>query len=157
MGTAGLALTTGHGLCLALECTAEQVGLPATPSLSRSIRKLAEQRDEQAPTRANQLAMPRADVERIQATLTRLWPVDRPLLDGLNRVARQLGHRRDTEPPSAVLADLGGYLDILIELLSRSQSSDHARDLRQIAAFVAQPGATEVRQLDELLGYQRRG
>src|ERR1700736_430312 len=30
-------------LCLALECTAEQVGLPATPSLSRSIRKLVEQ------------------------------------------------------------------------------------------------------------------
>ena len=77
-------------------------------------------------------------MERIQATLTRLWPVDRPLLDGLDRVARHLGHRRDTEPPSAVLGDLGGYLDVLIELLSRSQRSGHARDLRQIAAFVAQ-------------------
>jgi hypothetical protein len=77
-------------------------------------------------------------MERVQATLTRLWPVDRPLLDGLDRVARHLGHRRDTEPPSAVLGDLGGFLDVLIELLSRSQRPDHARHLRQIAAFVAQ-------------------
>jgi transcriptional regulator with XRE-family HTH domain len=125
-------------LCLALECTSEQLGLPATPSLSRSIRKLTEQRGEHAPVRASQPGITHAEMERIQATLTRLWPVDRPLLDGLDRVARHLGHRRDTEPPSAVLADLGGYLDVLIELLSRSQRSGHARDLRQIAAFVAQ-------------------
>jgi hypothetical protein len=79
-----------------------------------------------------------ADMERLNATLTRLWPVDRPLLDGLDRVARHLGHRRDTEPPYAVLADLGGFLDVLIDLLTRSQRPDHARQLRQIAAFVGQ-------------------
>jgi hypothetical protein len=79
-----------------------------------------------------------ADMERLNATLTRLWPVDRPLLDGLDRVARHLGHRRDTEPPYAVLADLGGFLDALIDLLTRSQRPDHARQLRQIAAFVGQ-------------------
>jgi transcriptional regulator with XRE-family HTH domain len=125
-------------LCLALECTSEELGLPATPSHFRSMRKLMEQRREHEHSHAIQSDITHADMERVQATLRRLWPVDGPLLDGLDRVARHLGHRRDTEPPSAVLADLGGYLDVLIELLSRSPRSDHARNLRRIAAFVAQ-------------------
>jgi transcriptional regulator with XRE-family HTH domain len=48
------------------------------------------------------------DSERLRATLTRLWPVDRPLLAGLNRVAKTLAERRDTEAPSAVIPPLHG-------------------------------------------------
>src|SRR5438132_9493699 len=125
-------------LCLALGCTSEELGLPATPSLSRSIRRLKEQHADLERPPALQSEIPHTDMERINATLTRLWPVDRPLLDGLDRVARHLGHRRDTEPPYAVLADLGGFLDALIDPLTRSQRPDPARQLRHIAAFVGQ-------------------
>src|SRR2546421_2998458 len=68
-------------LCLALECTPEELGLPATPSLSRSVRKLMEQRREHEHAGASQPGIPKADLERIQATLTRFWPIDRPLLE----------------------------------------------------------------------------
>jgi transcriptional regulator with XRE-family HTH domain len=125
-------------LCIALECTSEQIGLQATPALSRSIRKLMEHRREHERLPPVESEVPYADMERIQAMPIRLWPVDRPLIDGLDRVARHLGHRRDTEPPSAVLADLSWYLDVLVEVLSRSQPPDFARRLREIAAFVGQ-------------------
>jgi hypothetical protein len=67
-----------------------------------------------------------------------LWPVDRPLLDGLDRASQRLSLRVDSEPPHAVAADLSRYLDLLIELLSRSQRSDHGCELRRIAASVGQ-------------------
>ena len=37
------------------------------------------------------------DSERLSTTLTGLWPVDRPLLAGLNRAAQSLAERRDTQ------------------------------------------------------------
>jgi transcriptional regulator with XRE-family HTH domain len=78
------------------------------------------------------------DSERLRATLTRLWPVDRPLLAGLNRAAQTLAERRDTEAPSAVVPALHELLDVLIELLSRPQGADRGQELRRIAAFVGQ-------------------
>jgi hypothetical protein len=78
------------------------------------------------------------DPERLQVTLDRLWPVDAPLLSGLDRASRRLAERRDTEAPSAVAPALRRLLDVLIELLSRPQRPDCTRELSRIAAFTGQ-------------------
>jgi transcriptional regulator with XRE-family HTH domain len=82
--------------------------------------------------------MDQVDSERLRATLTRLWPVDGPLLAGFDRASRRLAERRDTEAPSGVAPTLQRLLDVIIELLSRPQRSDRARELRRIAAFTGQ-------------------
>jgi hypothetical protein len=78
------------------------------------------------------------DAERLRATLTRLWPVDAPLLAGLDRASQRLAERRDTEAPSAVNPTLQWLLDVLIELVSRPQAPERSRQLRRIAAFTGQ-------------------
>jgi hypothetical protein len=78
------------------------------------------------------------DPERLRACLSRLWPVDGPLLAGFNRASQHLAERRDTEAPSAVIPALQRLLDVLIELLSRPQRPDCARELARIAAFAGQ-------------------
>jgi hypothetical protein len=75
---------------------------------------------------------------RLQTTLTRLWPVDGPLVAGLNRASMRLAERRDTEAPSAVTPALREFLAVLIDLLSHPQRSDYGRELRRIAAFTGQ-------------------
>lgn len=155
-------------LCVLFEAMPEDLGLPPSPRLLHDIGQLRRRRLErqQQPgpgrpvgggrTTASQrrvsivhgpgLAVPlgalsgidQADAERLTATLDRLWPVDRPLLTGLDRAARRLAERRDTEAPSAVTPALRRLLDVLIELLSRPQRADCTRGLSRIAAFTGQ-------------------
>jgi transcriptional regulator with XRE-family HTH domain len=128
-------------LCMALECTPDHLGFTTTPTLIRSIRALMEHVQEcprRRPHTGQEPASGYVDMDRLRATLTHLWPVDGPLVGGLDRVSRELARRRDTEPPPAVMPDLSRYLDMLIELVSRSQRPDHGRELRRIAAYVGQ-------------------
>jgi hypothetical protein len=155
-------------LCLVFEAMPQDIGLLANPRLLHDIGELARRRlDRQEQLRPvqrdggdQQLAQvadhPRSarrsgltsppifptidhvDSERLGATLTRLWPVDGPLLAGLNRASLSFAERRDTQAPSAVMPALRDLLDVLIELLSRPQSPDRAVELRRIAAFTGQ-------------------
>jgi hypothetical protein len=116
------------------------------------VHVVGERQPTTSPERLNQriaqpssIALPSAvpdidqvDSERLRATLTRFWPVDGPLLAGFERASHRLAERRDTEAPSKVAPALQRLLDLLIELLSRPQLSDRARELRRIAAFTGQ-------------------
>ena len=142
-------------LCLVFDAMPQEIGLLANPRLLRDIGELKRRRTEgrQRQDQAKQgrsvrgpngrigAAYPdieHVDPERLRATLTRLWPVDEPLLAGLDRASQRLAERRDTEAPSAVSPSLRQLLDVLIELLSRAQRSERAQELRRIAAFVGQ-------------------
>jgi transcriptional regulator with XRE-family HTH domain len=154
-------------LCLVFEAMPQDIGLLPNPRLLHDIGELARRRLERQQqlrpvsgalgdhlgepgdgSRSARKASPASrptipefdhvDSERLGATLTRLWPVDAPLLAGLNRASQRLAERRDTEAPSAVVPALGDLLDVLIELLSRPQSSNRALELRRIAAFTGQ-------------------
>ena len=129
-------------LCLLFEATPEVLGFDSTPTLNRDIgelagRRVARQHRLSAPTPS----LPRidhVDAERLRATLTRLWPVDGPLLAGLSRASLHLAERRDTEAPSAVVPAHQALLDVHIDLVSRPQRSDHGCERRRIAAFTGQ-------------------
>src|SRR5437870_3601532 len=80
-------------LCLLFEATPEVLGFDGTPTLNRDIGELARRRiARRHPRTASAPSFPGLDVdaERLRATLTRLWPVDGPLLAGLNRASQQL-------------------------------------------------------------------
>jgi transcriptional regulator with XRE-family HTH domain len=155
-------------LCLVFEAMPEEIGLLPSPRLLHDIGELRGRRVERqrrlgsvgalgelqtseiigAPSIVHTsdpaiqaAAFPgidHVDPERLRATLTRLWPVDGPLMAGLDRASQRLAERRDTEAPSAVTPALHRLLDVLIELLSRPQRPDCARELGRIAAFVGQ-------------------
>jgi transcriptional regulator with XRE-family HTH domain len=155
-------------LCLVFEAMPEQIGLGSNPRLLHDIGELRLRRverqqrlggvqgsgEQQAPGYANRpsivhrsgaalsaSAFPdidRVDPERLRACLSRLWPVDGPLLAGFDRASQHLAERRDTEAPSAVTPALHRLLDVLIELLSRPQGPDCVRELARIAAFAGQ-------------------
>jgi tetratricopeptide (TPR) repeat protein len=78
-----------------------------------------------------------ADAERLSAALRYLWPIDRPLVNGLARAGRQLSFRADTEPPHSVVADLLAHVEGLKGLLSRSQPESLAAELRRLASTAA--------------------
>jgi transcriptional regulator with XRE-family HTH domain len=155
-------------LCLVFEAMPEEIGLGSHPRLLHDIGELRRCRverqqrlagvegsgEQQPPGYAerpsivhrSRPALPAAalpgidqiDPERLRACLSRLWPVDGPLLAGFDRASQHLAERRDTEAPSAVLPALRRLLDVLIELLSRAQRPDCARELARIAAFAGQ-------------------
>lgn len=152
-------------LCLVFEAMPEEVGLAPNPRLLHDIGELRRRRverqqrldgvhpsdqrqppsDSERPSIAHRSgpAFPAAaflgvDPERLRACLSRLWPVDGPLLAGFNRASQHLAERRDTEAPSAVIPALHMLLDVLIELLSRPQRPDCAREIARMAAFAGQ-------------------
>jgi tetratricopeptide (TPR) repeat protein len=77
------------------------------------------------------------DSERLAATVRYSWPVDRTLLGGLERIARRLMDRADVEPPSVLLPELGAFVQLLLELISRSQDAPIGAGLRTAASGVA--------------------
>ena len=67
-------------------------------------------------------------------TVTYLWPVDRALLDGLQRAAKELVPRANIEAPDTIVPDLRTYRDALTTLLSRSQSDEVTASLQTLAS-----------------------
>jgi hypothetical protein len=140
-------------LCLLFEAMPQEIGLLPNPRLLRDIGELAQRRlDRQqsgatppeptlnwtrgTPSAVPASAFPDVDAERMAAVMRYLWPVDDPLLDGLERASRHLDLRADLEPPKVVLPDLMTFLAGIEHLLTRPQG-DAAPKLKTIAARAA--------------------
>jgi transcriptional regulator with XRE-family HTH domain len=133
-------------LCLVFEAMPEQIGLEPTPRLLQDIGELARHRLEgQRPPgvahrggpELRRTAFPDMDRERMAAALRYLWPVDRPLLDGILRAGRELVRRADIEAPDNIVPDLQGYRQALLALLSRSQPAAAAAQLQGVASEIS--------------------
>ena len=131
-------------LCLVFDATQHELGFDSTPTLNGAIGKLARRRLQHrslsngagggSPTALSATAFPHVDLERMATTMTYLWPVDRALLDGLQRAGKELVRRADIEAPDTIVPDLRAYRDGLSALLSRSQSPDAASHLQVLAS-----------------------
>lgn len=155
-------------LCLLYEAVPDRLGFISRPTLLRAIGDLARKRLEKRRTygmRGEQVggspihvsgspvplpaAFPDLDQERLSAAMTYLWPVDAPLLDGLERAARHLDWRAELELPDIILPDLSAFLAAVQRLLSRPQAAATPR-LKTIGARIAH----DIAYLDFVQGRQ---
>ena len=129
-------------LCLIFEATPEQIGLSRAPRLIHDVSELNRRRIERQQTATRRgtgaLSLPTVDQERLQRTLQHLWPVDGPLLEGLEATAAEYGRRCETEAPSAVLPGLRDHLSTLEALMSRTQPPALEARLRAISSRIAE-------------------
>lgn len=143
-------------LCLVFESTPQQLGFEPSPRLMREIGELAArraagrcqpERPQPQPSAAvhgpgsdllPESAFPELDRERLSATLRHLWPVDRPLLAGLERAADRMSYRADTEAPHELLTDLMTFHATLLVLLERSNSAETAARIKAVGSRAAQ-------------------
>jgi transcriptional regulator with XRE-family HTH domain len=130
-------------LCVVFDATPQELGFDSTPTLNRAIGDLARRRLQHRPppngsegkaSRLSVTAFPFVDRERVATAMTYLWPVDRALLDGLERAGKELVRRADIEAPDTIVPDLRTYRDALAVLLSRSQSEDATISIQILAS-----------------------
>ncbi len=135
-------------LCQLFDATPDELGFASTPTLNRDIGELARRclqhrqasdgrRSGVSDAGASSLpvaAFPFVDRERMATTVRYLWPVDRALLDGLQRAGKELVRRADIEAPDTIVPDLRTYRDALTTLLSRSQSDEVTASLQTLAS-----------------------
>lgn len=135
-------------LCVIFEASPAALGFPAGPRLQRDIAALRQRRSDRATgpggalvhqpgQRAPGAAFEGIDQERLAATMAYLWPVDGPLLDGLERSCRALDRRADLELPAAVWPDLTTFLQAVQHLLSRPHQPSTSERLKTMGARIA--------------------
>jgi transcriptional regulator with XRE-family HTH domain/tetratricopeptide (TPR) repeat protein len=139
-------------LCLVFEAMPEEIGLAPTPRLLQDLGELGRRRGEASLTGGDQViglnpahpsgpqlpasVFPEVDPERMATVMRYLWPVDAPLMDGLERASRHLDLRADLEAPAGILPDLVAFLEGIEHLLTRPQAAATAR-LKTVAARTA--------------------
>jgi hypothetical protein len=129
-------------LCLIFEAIPEALGLSPNPRLLHDIGRLSQRRVERqraakTPT-PQRMSFPVVNQERLQRTLHYLWPVDGPLLDGLEATAAEFARRSEIEAPSEVLPGLRDQLGALEALMSRSQPPAFEARLRAVSSRIAE-------------------